>query len=81
MSDRSIGRSFYFFQILLAGITDVPDRPGAVIGDKQRAVLSHGDADRTAPHLAIRRNEARQEVLVLARSMAVFHGNPNDLIA
>ena len=43
---------------LLAGIGDVPDGAGAIVGDEEAAVVGHGDADGPAPDLAVFGDEA-----------------------
>jgi hypothetical protein len=67
---------------LFSRITHPPDAVGAVVGDQQAAVLCHRDADRAAPYIAAFRDEAGQEVLVLADGFAAFRdGDGDDFIA
>ena len=55
-----------------AGISDVPDDFGAVVGDEEGSVFGDGDADRATPDLAIGGDEAGEEVFVLAGCVTVF---------
>ena len=48
---------------------------------KRRAVVGDGDADWPAPDLAVGGDEAGEEVVVLAGSMAVVHGDVDHLVA
>src|SRR5271168_2782807 len=66
---------------LLAGVADAPDAAGAVVGDVEGAVVADGDADGTAPDLAVSGDEAGEEVLVLAGGLAVLHGDADELVA
>src|SRR5437763_9286743 len=65
----------------LAGIGDAPDGARAVVGDEQRAVIAHSDADRAAPDLAVGGDEASQKILILAGGMAVSQRHAHHLIA
>ena len=44
--------------LLLAGVGDVPDAAGAVVGDEEAAVAGYGYAYGTAPDLAVLGDEA-----------------------
>src|SRR5216683_2068168 len=66
---------------LFALVRNAPDDLAAVIADQQGAVPGDRHADGAAPDISIRRDEAGQEVLVLARRRAVAQGNANDLVA
>jgi hypothetical protein len=72
--DSSVSRLF-------PRITHPPDAVGAVVGDQQAAVLCDRDADRAAPDIAAFRDEAGQEVLVLAGGFAMDDGDGDDFIA
>src|ERR1700735_5629921 len=66
---------------LLAGVGNVPNAPGAVVGDEEGAVVGYGDADGTTPDLAVGGDEAGEEVFILTGGVTVAHGHANDLIA
>ncbi len=68
---RASGR---IFDVLLAGVADMPDGVGAVVGDEERSIPGDGDADGAAPDIAVRSGEAGEEVLVFAGGMAVLMG-------
>src|SRR5579883_3303591 len=55
-----------------------PDRTRAVVGDEQRTVAGHGNADRAAPDGAVVEHEAGEEILILAagaRSTVARHAD------
>ena len=43
----------------------MPDAAASVVGDEEAAVFADGDAYRAAPDLAVRGDEAGEEVVVL----------------
>src|SRR5579872_4714279 len=59
---------------LMADVAHVPDGPGAVVGDEERAIGSLRDSYGTSPHGAVGRDEAGEEVFVFAGCVAVMHG-------
>ncbi len=59
---------------LFARIGHPPDGVRAVVGDQQRSILGHGDAHRTAPHLAVGKHEAGEEVFIFSRGLAAAMG-------
>ncbi len=65
----------------LSRVSDPPDRIRSVVTNEKRAVIGNGDPDRATPDLAIRRDKAGEEVLILAGSLAMIHGDANDLIS
>ncbi len=58
-----------------------PDGVRAVVGDQQRSIFGHGDADRPTPHLAAGENEAGEEVFIFSCSLAALHGKGDHFIA
>src|SRR5260370_18205568 len=66
---------------LLAGIGHPPDGIRAIVADHQRPVLRHCDADRSAPDLAFRGDEAGQKILVFAGRFRALHRHPDDFVA
>src|SRR5664279_1392022 len=61
-------------------MADAPDGAVAVLGDQQRAVVSHRDADRPAPDVAVVEDEAGDEILVFAGRYPLPQTNANDLV-
>src|SRR6266481_7855211 len=70
------------FLRVAARVADPPDGIRAVIGDKQRAIRGHGDADGASPDVAVVYYKPGDEVLVLAAGTAgLVHGDANHFIA
>ncbi|CDX27565.1 hypothetical protein MPL3356_70065 [Mesorhizobium plurifarium] len=65
----------------LPAICHAPYCAVAVLGQDQRAVLGHGDADRPAPDLVVRHDEAGGEILIFAGRLAVLEFQPHHLVA
>src|SRR5947207_15884857 len=63
-----------------ASAADAPDRPVAVFGDQERAVMRDGHADGTPPDLAVIDDEAGDEILIRAGRFTVLQANANDLV-
>src|SRR6185437_3740415 len=64
-----------------SGVADAPDGARAVVADEQRAVVHHGDRDRTSPDFAVRRDETGDEVLVFTGGFAMLDRNANHFVA
>jgi len=67
-------------EVLLAGVGDVPNAARAIVGDEEAAIFSDSDADGAAPDLAVRGDEAGEEVFVAAFGSAVVHGDADDFV-
>src|SRR5258708_2175895 len=71
-----------FFLRVAARVAAPPDGIRAVIGDKQRAIRGHGDADGASPDVAVVYYKPGDEVLVLAAGTAgLLHGDADHFIA
>src|SRR3569833_4109621 len=66
---------------LLAGVGDVPDGVGAVVGYEERSVFALSDTDRATPHFVIAYGEAGKEVFILAGGAAVLHGQADNFVS
>ena len=67
---------------LFAGVGDVPDGAGGVVGDVEGAVGAGSDADGASPDFAIGEDEAGEEVLIVAGGVAgLVERDADDFIA
>src|SRR5262245_10042603 len=66
---------------LLARVRNPPDRLRSIVSDEQRPVGADGDADRSAPDLAIGCDESREEVLELPCRFALFERHADHVVA
>src|SRR3569833_488851 len=66
---------------LLAGVGDVPDGVGAVVGYEERSVFALSDTDRATPHFVIAYGEAGKEVFILAGGAAVLHWQAHNFVS
>ena len=63
-------------------ISDPPDRAATILGDEQRAVIGHCDADRATPYLGVGDHEAGHEILVFACGFAAaVEQQPHDFVS
>ena len=60
---------------------DAPDAAAGIVGEEQSAVGRDRDADRAAPDLAVRGDEAGDEVLIFTRSFSVRRVQANHFVA
>src|SRR6184192_1564057 len=67
--------------VLFAVIRDPPNGVRSIVGDEERAVGANGDADRAAPHVAVGRDEAGEEVLEFARRVPILQRHADHLVA
>src|SRR5262245_23015065 len=63
-----------------ARVRDAVDDVAIVVAEEQRAVVHRGQIRRPAPRLAIRPDEADEEIDVLARRFAVLNRHTHDLV-
>src|ERR1700744_1515756 len=73
-----VDRPLLFWDDLFTCVDDVPDSFGAIVGDEQRTVFGYRNTHRPTPDLAVRGDEAGQEVLVFAGGVTVFHWNADN---
>jgi len=66
---------------LFAGVRYTPNAARAVICNVESAIVTYGYSYRSAPDLSICGDKSGKEILVLASGFAVFHGNPDNLVA
>src|SRR6202044_1015194 len=69
-------------RVFATAVTNAPDGVRSVVGDQQRSVLSHGDADRPSPDVPVVEHKAGQEILVLtARPVCLVHRHADHFIS
>src|SRR5262245_52667163 len=64
-----------------ACVRDAVDDVAIVVAEEQRAVVHRRYIGGSAPRLAVRPDEADQEVDVLARGLAILDGHTHDFVA
>src|ERR1700720_2072901 len=70
------------FLFLIGCVADAPNGVRTVIGHEERAIRSHGDADRASPDVAVVDHEPSDKILVLAAGTAgLVHGDADHLVA
>src|SRR5438105_9899955 len=69
------------FLLLLARVTDSPNRIRSIVGDEQRTIAAHGNTDRASPDIAVVGCEAGQEVLIFSCGSSLLERHPDHFIA
>src|SRR6266568_2856449 len=67
--------------LLLAHVTDSPDRIRAVVGDEQRTIAAYGNTDRPSPDIAVVGCEAGQKVLIFSCGFSLLEWHADHFIA